>query len=230
MDNVGDTISMENVPQIGLKDTIKNLEVLVSGADGSKCPRCGQSEFWKGGTIKTTKGEILPRRICCNCGYTFSFVDIKQDSISKHRAARIFNLNDKKVDMFINDAIEFGVIKKEGELYSLTGVIKPGEMNNLNLYRNVPIYNYLIKSLGATPRRSDFEKSLKQFLGDDYISKIKRDVLWRRYQEIASDIFICGKLCKFSRTCKKNHIERKDCDVVRKAKDRKKEWRVDIQL
>ena len=75
-----------------------------------------------------------------------------------------------------------------------------------------------------------FEDALKTFPEGDLsgISKVKRDVLWRRYQEIAIEIFVCEKTCSFSRTCKKDHHARKECSTVKKALKPKRVWKAEI--
>ncbi len=220
--------ALSGVPKLGLEETVRNMGVLIDGITGAKCPRCGSTDFWKRGFRKTsTKNEKVPCRVCKDCGYTFTILDIN-DACSHNRAARILNLDNKKVDTLLEDNTQFGLIEKNGDVYS--SKIKNRKINKVELYHNVPVYHHLLTSLGANPKRADFEKSLAIFLNGGALSKVKRDILWRRYQEIAIDVFVCEKSCKFSSTCNKKPREKINCETVKKAKQRKREWKVDIVI
>jgi hypothetical protein len=211
------------LPTQGLKETLIDLETLTSGTTGKKCPRCGGNAFNKAGFSKLL-GKRSQRLRCRDCGYTFGISELKE-KISRNRAARTFNLYNKRADDRIDSALQYGLIKKcDDGKYKATAISQRSAY-----YHNVPLFHHLITSLGQSPKRADYEKSLKTFSDEDLskASKIKRDVLWRRYQEIAIEVFICEK-CNFCRTCKKDHIERSVCSTVKKTKQRT--WQVDIQL
>lgn len=211
------------IPTQSLKETLTDLKTIVSGNTGQNCPRCGGTDFNKAGFSKLLGKKS--RRLCCrDCGYMFGVSELKEE-FSRNRAARALNLYNKRADDCIDSAMQYGVVKKcDDGKYQRTPTIRRSAY-----YHNVPLFHHLINSLGQFPKRSDFESSLKTFLDDDIskASKIKRDVLWRRYQEIAIEVFICEK-CSFDRTCKKNHKERSICSTVKKTKQ--KSWQVDIQL
>jgi len=215
------------IPMLGLKESIHNLEVLYKGSTGEVCPRCEGKEFNKSGFYKY-KGKKYPKKICRDCGHSFSIVDFQNNGSTCNRAARILNLDDKKVYDRIDDALQFGLIKKIGDDMYTVGA-KPS--SKTGAYHKIPLYHYLIETVGFNLRRGNFENALKSHPDTELasISLIKRDTLWRRYQEIAVEIFVCEKLCKFSRTCKKNHYEREECDVVKKTRE-KPSWKVDIEL
>lgn len=222
------TIEDLNLPACGLKESIHNLEVLRRCAEGKSCPRCGGSKFGKRG-VYSYKGKQYPKKLCLDCGYIFSVVDLKKDGSTHNRAARIFNMENRKVDNLLNDAIQFGVIKNNND-GTYSGVFPA--VSRLEAYHNIPIYHHLIETVGYNFKRSVFENALQSFPDTTLaaISKIKRDVLWRRYQEIAIEIFICGKTCKFGKTCKKPAFDRINCDVVKTARAKKRDWNVDIEL
>jgi len=217
------------IPTIGLKESLNNLKILYQGGKGDICPRCSSNEFRKLGTYKY-KGNVYPRKLCCNCGYVFSTINPEKEGYSHNRASRIFNLDNKKVDDLIEDALLFGVIKVNGDgTYSKANPI----ISKVEMYHNVPLYHYLIETVGYDLKRSVFEDALKHHPDQTIarVSKIKRDTLWRKYQEIAVELFVCEKMCKFSRTCKKDQHERNACDTVKKSKPKKKIlWRADIEL
>ena len=212
------------IPTQSLKDTLTDLGTIVSATTGKNCPRCGGTNFNKAGFSKLLGKKV--RRLCCrDCGYMFGVSEL-QEVFSRNRAARAFNLYNKRADDYIDSAIQFGMIEKcdNGKYKAL-----PITQRSTH-YHNVPLFHHLIVSLGASPKRADFENALKTFSDETLskASKIKRDVLWRRYQEIAIEVFICEK-CNFCRTCKKDHVERGECSTV-KAKQSKSVWKVDIPL
>jgi hypothetical protein len=211
------------IPTQSLKETLTDLKTIVNSTTGQSCPRCGGTDFNKAG-FQPLLGKRSRKLRCLDCGYTFGVSDITEE-FSQNRAARIFNLNSKRSDDYIESAMQYGIIKKcDDGKYT-----KSDPPDKALCYHNVPIFHHLITSLGASPKRADFERSLKSFPDEDLskLSSIKRDVLWRRYKEIVIEVFICGK-CNFSRICKKDHKERLLCDTVKKTKQ--KSWIVDIQL
>ena len=211
------------IPTQSLKETLTDLKTIVSGNTGQNCPRCGGTDFNKAGFSKLL-GKRSQRLRCRDCGYTFGISEL-QTEFSRNRTARVLNLYNKRSDDYIDSMMQYGMVKKSDE----GGYTRNPIAQRSLYYHNVPLFHHLITSLGQFPKRSDFESSLKTFLEDDIsnASKIKRDVLWRRYQEIAIEVFICEK-CNFDRTCKKNHKERAICSTVKKTKQ--KSWQVDIQL
>jgi hypothetical protein len=222
-----------DIPACGLKQSVHNLEILYKGATGESCPRCEGNEFGKLGYYDY-KGKRYPKKICHSCGYAFSIVDFKNEGSTRHRAARILNLDDKKVDNLIDAALQFGLIKENDNKtyncnYTSTALKK---VSKAELYHKVPLYHYLIETVGYNLKRSVFENALKSHPDKTLAteSKIKRDTLWRRYQEIAIEIFVCESTCKFSRTCKKEPREREECDVVQKSRPKKELWKVDIEI
>ena len=216
------------IPTCGLKESIRNLKILYRSTNGEICPRCEGTEFNKLGTY-TYKGKSYPKKLCRNCGYTFSIIDLQKDGSTRNRAARIFNLDNKKADDLINDALQFGLIKRtDNEKY-----IVPTKKNasKSEPYHKIPLYRYLIESVGYNLKRCVFENALKSHPDKSLAltSKIKKDTLWRRYQEIAIEIFVCEKTCKFSRTCKKISLDRMGCSIVKKDKI-KRRWVPDIEI
>jgi hypothetical protein len=211
------------VPSQSLKDTLTDLGTIVSATTGKNCPRCGGTNFNKAGFSKLLGKKS--RRLCCrDCGYMFGVSEL-QETFSRNRAARAFNLYNKRADDYIDSAMQYKLVKKcDDGKYKATSTL-----HRSAYYHNIPLFHHLITSLGQYPKRADFESSLKTFSDENLskVSKIKRDVLWRRYQEIAIEVFICDK-CNFCRTCKKDHIERGVCSTVKKTKQ--KSWKVDIQL
>ena len=213
------------IPTIGLKDTIHNFKVLHQGATGESCPRCGSNDHGKRGyyTYKETKH---PKKICRDCGHIFSIVDLQSEGSTRNRAARILNLDNKKADTLLEDTVQFGLIKKnEDGTYSSTN---PKAVSKTDAYYNVPLYRYLLETVGYDLKRSLFETVLKS--KPEYaMSEIKRDTLWRRYKEIAVEVFVCEKKCTFCRTCKKDTKMRAGCDVVKKANIENR-WKVAIVI
>jgi transposase-like protein len=204
---------------IGLKESIHNAKVLYQGAMGESCPRCGSTEMNKGGYYNYN-GKKHPRKICRDCGYAFSTVNMQAEGSTRNRAARILNLDDKKVDVMLSESIQFGMIKDNGNGTYTATVDKntPKE----KMYRNVPIYQHLLNTVGYDLKRRLFEEALRSNPDKMFprLSPIKRDTLWRRYKEIAIEVFVCEK-CAFGRTCKKDHKERAVCDTVKKSKEPK---------
>ena len=218
-----------SIPVSNLNEATHNLEILYEGTTGIKCPRCGGGSFGKLGYYKY-KGKKHPRKLCNDCGYAFSIIDFKKEGATHNRAARILNLDNLKSEKIFEDTLAFGLIKKNTDgTYS---TIKQDRQSKKKLYQNIPLYKYLIDKVGYNLKRNVFENALASCpdISSSKISKIKRDVLWKRYQEIAIEIFVCEKTCKFSGTCKKDHSEHKECSIVKKAKITKREWRVDIEL
>ena len=215
------------LPACSLEESIRNLKVLQQGAEGNSCPRCGGTDFGKRGRYKY-KGRNYPKKLCRDCGYIFSIIDLKKEGSTHNRAARIFNLDNKKLDNLLYDALQFGVVKKNEDGTYSKGAFK----SNLDAYHKIPLYHYLIETVGNNLQRSVFESALQsnpdKTLASE--SKVKRDTLWRRYQEIATEIFVCEKQCKFGMTCKKVPRERTSCDIVKKARSKKRGWKVDIEL
>lgn len=226
-----ETLGISGIPTRGLKESIRDLEVLCSGVTGTKCPRCESADLGKLGYL-IYKGVKRPRRVCRDCGYTFTIQPIGEP-ITRNRAARILNLDDKKTVKIFEDTLAFGLIKKIGEdKYTGTALgvrLKSGNATKREVYDVVPLYRHLFETVGFELKRSKFENALKSY-SDEVLSKIKRDVLWRRYQEIAVEIFVCEKTCQFSRTCKKDHHARKECGVVKKALRPKRVWKVEIEI
>ena len=231
-----DSTIMEHlgIPTRGLKESICNHDTLCSGVTGTNCPRCGSTDHGKKGYWEY-KGIKRPRRVCNDCGYMFTIQDINQP-ITRNRAARILNLDSLKSERIFEDTLAFGLIKKVGEdRYSGTTLgdqIVSGNAPRAIAYNNIPVYRHLIETVGFELKRSKFEAAIKYDLGGSVLklSKIKRDVLWRRYREIAIEIFVCEKTCKFSRTCKKDYCARKECDVVKKALNPKRVWKAEIVI
>ena len=223
------------IPTVPLKECVHDIGILHSGLTGEKCPRCGGTDFWKRGSVNY-KGQKLPRRVCKGCGYALSVHGDPTKPFTRVRAARYFNLDKKKVDNLIYDTQVFGLIKETNPgTYGSTdlgGQLRAGKITRGELYHNIPIYRHLIENTGFELKRQKFEDALRTFPEGDLsgISKVKRDVLWRRYQEIAIEIFVCEKTCAFSRTCKKDHRERKECSTVKKALKPKRVWKVDIVI
>jgi hypothetical protein len=224
-----DLLDKLGVLRCGLKESVHNLEILYQGTTGECCPRCGGKEFGKHGKY-TYKGKSYPNKICRNCGRIFSIVDFQKEGSTQNRATRILNLDSKKGDDLIEATLQFGLIKKNNnDTYS---VVPSRNKTKLEIYNNVPLYRYLIETVGYNLKRCIFEDALKSNpdVSLDRASSIKRDTLWRTYQEIAVEIFVCEKTCKFSRTCKKDPQERYECDTVKKTRVKKRVWRVDIEL
>jgi len=222
------------IPATPLKECVHDIEVLCSGVTGTNCPRCGSADLWKKGYWEY-KGIKRPRRVCRDCGYMFTIQDI-HEPITQNRAARILNLDELKGNRIFEDTLESGLITKIGEDKYCTSPLGKraisGTATKIEIYNNIPIYHHLIETVGFNLRRSKFEAAIKYDLDGSLIklSKIKRDTLWRRYQEIAIEIFVCEKTCTFSRTCKKDHRERKECNTVKKALKPKRVWKVDIVI
>ena len=222
------------IPTRGLKACLTDMDILCSGVTGINCPRCGGTDFGKLGSRKY-KGVKRPCRVCRDCGYTFTIQNIDQP-ITRNRAARIWNLDSSKFDRILEDTLQFGLIKKTGgDQYTGTmlGVkLKSGIATKRELYCNIPLYRYLIETVGFNLKRSKFESALKLHPDKSLpeASKIKRDTLWRRYREIAVEVFVCEKTCQFSRTCKKDHHARKECDIVKKALKPKRIWKAEIEI
>jgi hypothetical protein len=147
--------------------------------------------------------------------------------------ARIWNLDSSKTDRLLEDMLQIGLIKKiaddryNGTIFGARVVA--GNATKREIYCNIPLYRHLIENVGFDLKRSKFENALKLY-SDELLSKIKRDTLWRRYQEIAVEIFVCEKTCQFSRTCKKDHHARKECGVVKKALNPKRVWKAEIEI
>ena len=108
------------IPTCGLKESIRNLKILYRSTNGEICPRCEGTEFNKLGTY-TYKGKSYPKKLCRNCGYTFSIIDLQKDGSTRNRAARIFNLDNKKADDLINDAL---LIRSIGKIPGIESVEK----------------------------------------------------------------------------------------------------------
>jgi hypothetical protein len=211
------------IPSQSLKETITDLKTIVSANTGKNCPRCGGTDFNKAGFSKLLDKRSQRLR-CRDCGYTFGISEL-QEKFSRNRAARAFNLYNKRADDYIDSMLQYGMVKKGDDgKYTRNQIVCRSAY-----YNNVPLFHHLIISLGSSPKRAAFEKSLKTFSDESLskASKIKRDVLWRRYQEIAIEVFVCKK-CNFDRTCKKNYKERSMCSTVKKTKE--KVWTVDIKL
>jgi len=223
------------VPATSLKECIHDIEVLGSALIGTKCPKCGGTDFWKRGSVKH-KDQKLPLRICQDCGYAFTVNGDITKPFTQVRASRYLNFDNKKVDKLLYDMQAFGLVKEIApETYSKTDFgarALKGNLKRSESYNNIPIYRHLIENTGFELKRQKFEDALRTFPEGDLsgISKVKRDVLWRRYQEIAIEIFVCEKTCAFSRTCKKDHRERKECSTVKKALKPKRVWKVDIVI
>ncbi|MDD3019811.1 MAG: hypothetical protein PHX61_02370 [Alphaproteobacteria bacterium] len=219
------------IPTHGLKECLTDLNVLCSGVTGTKCPRCESTDLGKLG-YSSYKGVKRPRRVCRDCGYTFTIQSIDA-LITWNRAARILNLDDKKPVKIFEDTLAFGLIKKIGEdKYTGTALgtrLKSGNATKREIYDSIPVYQHLFETVGFELKRSKFENALKSY-SDGSLSKIKRDTLWRRYQEIAVEIFVCEKTCQFSRTCKKDHHARKECGVVKKVLKPKRVWKAEIEI
>ena len=230
-----DKLDALGIPTVPLKECVHDIGILHSGLIGEKCPRCGGTDFWKRGSVNY-KGQKLPRRVCKDCGYALSVHGDPTKPFTRVRAARYFNLDKKKVDNLIYDTRAFGLIKETNPgTYGSTDLgaqLRAGKITLGELYNNIPIYRHLVENLGFELKRRKFEDALTTFPEGDVsgISKVKRDVLWRRYQEIAIEIFVCEKTCAFSRTCKKDHRERKECSTVKKALKPKRVWKVDIVI
>ena len=222
-------LEVYGIPAISLKETLHDLEVIHRGTTGECCPRCGEKEFGKLGNY-IYKGKTRPKRLCRSCGYVFSLVDPHTDGYTGHRAARLFNLDKQKAYNIFDDSLQYGIIKENND-----GTFSKATIHGVSkseMYHKIPIYHYLIEAVGYNLQRHIFENALQTHPEKTIatISKIKRDTLWRRYQEIAVEIFVCEKTCKFSRTCKKDHIERNKCDIVQNTKPKKTVWRADIEL
>lgn len=225
MQVLGEMMAID-IPVVGLKESIHNLEILYRGTTGETCPRCGSTDLNKGGHY-TYKEKKHPRKICRDCGYAFSIVDFENEGSTRPRAARIFNLDDKKVGKLLDDTIQFGLIKDNRDgTYSC---IPSNNKSKTELYHNVPLYHHLLETVGYDLKRSLFEGALKSKPEYAAMSQLKRDTLWRRYKEIAIEVFVCEKKCTFCRTCKKDHHARAVCDVVKKANIENR-WKVDIVI
>ena len=222
------------IPTCGLKACLTDMNVLCSGVTGAACPRCGGTDFWKLGSRKY-KEVKRPCRVCRDCGYTFTIQPIDAP-ITQNRAARILNLDKLKGNRIFEDALTFGLITRIGEDKHCTSSLGKraisGNATRMEIYNNIPIYRHLIEAVGFDLKRSKFEAAIKYNPDGSVlkISKTKRDTLWRRYREIAVEIFVCEKTCQFSRTCKKDHRARKECDIVKKALKPKRIWKAEIEI